>query len=702
MHALLLAAALSQLIADAQAQPSFCWAIEDDEPSKVVCEAVEQQPAAGVVRSVAKRLAVSDEAAALIVETQLRLDAIRNRRENELSPDERASLEQRLRAALDARGRNLPLLITLAQVLAARDDFVGQILPLLRSEANAPAAIVRVATTAGYAQDLYAAALEIYRNDPELLQGMSQAHPFGAAFGPALIGARGLALRPTYRTLSADALATYADHQIDALLLAGRGNEALALFDLLPKAAQSRLLRLPGDDGYSDTRLGLAAAAALAGDESRARAVLKFATPARDDDRDFEAGLKILEASLQPRLTGDVFDVVVAAAQGRVAGTMSRLYAALLERGGYSSLAAEVLRDQARIAGYLEALEVTDTDAVALAAAIAADAQSLRARARMLEPATPEGAPLRQLLEAPRLTYFRELPMPADIPISSAIVLDPGEAPLAGFVRPLRKEQSGSEIMVLGTSQIIDPVGEVASGAYWLLRSRDGGATWSAQYTGLRSGMPYVAVQHSHLPLVDGDHVHIEVEVKEIDLDSITFPPIALQTKREQSGLYVDFAWDDLTRDSDNDGVTDLVEERLVLDPNDADTDDDGIPDGIDTLPFVTHAGTLTPMSNILGAVYGDAAEAGEPRTHFLIAARAMFAPLALPVRTIVLTPDEHELYEKKFGPLYGTTIRTFAIDRSGKRAIIELNDSWKGETLLMRREDERWERAEMLSSWIS
>ncbi len=695
MHALILAAALSQLIADAKAQPSFCWGVEDDEPQKIVCEAVEAQPPAAVVRTVAQRLGVSNEAAAAIAEAQLRIDAIRNERAAELPPDEQSSLDQRLRSALKERGRKLPLLITIGQLLAARshdEDFVEQLLPLLRAEPNPTTTIIRVANSAGHAQELYTAALEIYRNDPELLEAMAQAHPLGAAFGPALFGPRGVTLRPTFRNFSADVLAKYADRQIDDLFEYGRGAEALALFDLLPKAAQSRL---------NDSRLNLAAAALLAGDEARALAFLKSASPPQEDDRNAAAGMKIVETSLEPRIAGDVFDVIIAAAQGRPSGTMSRLYASLLERGGYPSLAAEVLRDQVQYAGYLLGLELTDTDAVALTAAITKDADAMRARARMLEPETPEGASLRKLIEAPRLTYFRELPMPAE-GVSSATVLAPGEGPLAGFVFPLRKEQSGGEIVVLGTSQIIDKVGEVGPGAYWLLRSRDGGKTWSVHYTGLRSGMPYVAVPQSRLALLDGDHVRIEVEVNEIDLDSITFPPVSLRTKHGKSGIYVDFAWDDLTRDSDVDGVTDLVEERLVLDPRDADSDDDGIPDGRDMLPFVPHAGTLTPMSTVLAAVYSEAAESVEPRTNFVVGARAMFAPLKLPIRTIVLTPDEHALYEKKFGPLYGTTIRTFAIDRSGKRAIIELNHTWKGQTILLRKEGDRWVVAEMLSNWIT
>jgi len=683
MHALLLAVTLTQLLAGAKEHQGSCWGFDDDDPHQVVCEAVEEQSPDAVVHAVAQRLGVSDVAAAVIVEAELRLDVVWNEREKELPQDEQTSLDRRLRAALKERGKKLPLLITLGELLAARshdDDFVEQMFPLLRTEPNAIAAIIRMGNL-GHPQELYAAALEIYRNDPDLLAAMAECHPLGAAFGPALIGPRGVTLRPTFRSLPTDVLAQHANAQIDRLLSNIRGNEALALFDLLPEAAQSRILRMPFDISDGDARLGLAAAAALAGDEARARAFLKSATPRDEDDLDFDAAAKIVETSLQPHLTGDVFDVIIAAAKRHPFGAMGRLYASLLERGGYSTVAAQVLRDQVRVAGDVLALDIKDTDCIALLASIAADAEATRARTRILEPETSDGARLRHLLQAPRLAYFRELPMPADV-ASGAVVLEPEGKP-AGFVYPVRTEQYGGEIVVLGMSPIVDPVPNLESGGYWLLRSQDGGETWSAHYTGLRSGMPYVAVAKSRLPLLDGDHVHIEVETN------------------EKSGIYIDLAWDDMMRDSDLDGVTDLVEERLVLDPHDPDTDDDGVPDGADMLPFVPRASALMAMSTVLGSIF---VEQGlvEPPTQFVVGSRAMFAPLTLSLRTIVLSAEERELYEKKFGPFYGTAIRMFAIDHSGTRAIIELDHRWAGETLLLRKEGDRWVEAETLSSWIS
>jgi hypothetical protein len=48
----------------------------------------------------------------------------------------------------------------------------------------------------------------------------------------------------------------------------------------------------------------------------------------------------------------------------------------------------------------------------------------------------------------------------------------------------------------------------------------------------------------------------------------------------------------DITRDSDNDGLTDIEEERLGLDPHNPDTDGDGIKDGEDICPNLSQKTT--------------------------------------------------------------------------------------------------------------
>src|SRR5262249_6071933 len=153
-------------------------------------------------------------------------------------------------------------------------------------------------------------------------------------------------------------------------------------------------------------------------------------------------------------------------------------------------------------------------------------------------------------------------------------------------------------------SSALDPTGEIGLGAYWVLHSSDGGQTWDAPlYTGLRENDPYFVPPASKLRLLHGDHLEVEVEIHEIDPESITFPPVGLRTKREEKGLMLEMPWEALRRDSDHDGLTDLVEERMGTDPHNADTDGDGIPDGKDGLPLVPLGAGKTAEAEVLAHI---------------------------------------------------------------------------------------------------
>src|SRR5262249_36546040 len=104
-----------------------------------------------------------------------------------------------------------------------------------------------------------------------------------------------------------------------------------------------------------------------------------------------------------------------------------------------------------------------------------------------------------RLLQTPRSHPYHELPLAPEIDMP---VGDDAEgrtaASLAGFTfpagfDPVRAEKEGEEAVAVGLSQDYDPVGEISRGAYWVLRSHDGGRTWGAPlYSGLRLQQPYV------------------------------------------------------------------------------------------------------------------------------------------------------------------------------------------------------------------
>src|SRR5438105_12534671 len=102
---------------------------------------------------------------------------------------------------------------------------------------------------------------------------------------------------------------------------------------------------------------------------------------------------------------------------------------------------------------------------------------------------------------------------------------------------------------------------------------------------------------------MNGDHLDVAVDIHEIDTASITFPPVDLRAKREVHGLYLELPWADLRRDSDGDGITDLVEERIATDPHNADSDGDGIADGKDGLPLVPLGSGRTAEAEVLATL---------------------------------------------------------------------------------------------------
>jgi hypothetical protein len=311
----------------------------------------------------------------------------------------------------------------------------------------------------------------------------------------------------------------------------------------------------------------------------------------------------------------------------------------------------------------------------------------------------------------------------------------------------VRAERKGDDAVAIGLSQDYDPVGEISRGAYWVIRSRDGGKTWGRPlYTGLRLEAPYVIHPVSNLPLLGGgvpaacDHhepadcLTVEVSIRELDESSISFPPIGLRAKRVQDGLMLTIPFADLERDSDGDGLTDLAEERLVTDPANPDTDGDGLRDGDDPLPQVPWAGIMTDPSAALSAVLErvtgmksgaiiheigptGGAKGGRPlnefmehmrratltdeRTTFIIGDRAAFASLATSRRAVILTAAELELARKKFGPMMPYDLSLFVLDHEARRGYVIWNASWVGGTIELEKNDGQWV-ARVVGSWIT
>ncbi|HEY6323699.1 MAG TPA: hypothetical protein VJA16_19325 [Thermoanaerobaculia bacterium] len=402
----------------------------------------------------------------------------------------------------------------------------------------------------------------------------------------------------------------------------------------------------------------------------------------------------------------------------RIRGGRSLALAAVARRDGYPALEARYLRsalsligDQAPPAGRRE---LAPPRIAAAATALEAEIGALRSRLeerleRSVEEAhaalgpDPMAPVVDRLLRTPLLVEFPEHPLPAgvvplgegaeDLPASPAkaqVRLPPA---LDARFLTVRTERRGRRAAVIALPTEDD------NSQYQVILSADGGTTWSRPLsTGLKLSRDYVVLEQSNLPLITGNHLYVEVLPREPEDETAAeraaagTAPAEGQAGRGRAarGIYLDIPLAALERDSDRDGLTDLAEETLVTDPRDPDTDRDGVQDGVDMLPQVAPQRRPGPESQALAAMFA-AVESrdrsgGSPdpllaHTEFWIADRQLFTAVHSRHRLVVLTPDEQNLAEQKFGDrFFARTITLFVLNHAGTQGfVIWTTGNWGG-----------------------
>ena len=133
-------------------------------------------------------------------------------------------------------------------------------------------------------------------------------------------------------------------------------------------------------------------------------------------------------------------------------------------------------------------------------------------------------------------------------------------------------EAAGLAILVL-RSGVLDP----GVKGYWATFSANNGQEWTPPlYTGFVEGEPYVVLPYVHFPLIDMGNIRLEALLKGRPANDTA----------DKIVIFLNIPLDTLRRDSDSDRLTDIMEERLLTDPNNADTDGDTLPDFIDPAPL--------------------------------------------------------------------------------------------------------------------
>lgn len=285
--------------------------------------------------------------------------------------------------------------------------------------------------------------------------------------------------------------------------------------------------------------------------------------------------------------------------------------------------------------------------------------------------------------------------------------------PAAGF-RVLHSERVAATTVSLATSQRFDPTGEVSEGGAWLLIEPDSPRMRSQQvYLGLPVHRPYVLAKKQRAPVLDAQGI-VRLTVDEAPLDdrSITFPPVALRAETTRRGVMLEVPLAVLTQDSDGDGVADLVEDRLLLHPGLADTDGDGLLDGVDPSPRVDDR-QVGPAAEVTAAVFSRL----HPTTGRRTLATTGFDFSSMEVtfvqrdgvdvtgffanaRAIAVTSAELEALNARYGVVFPLELEV--VMNGTDHAFVRFSYGWRGGIFRVDRDaDGRWV-VHSLGSWVT
>jgi hypothetical protein len=148
----------------------------------------------------------------------------------------------------------------------------------------------------------------------------------------------------------------------------------------------------------------------------------------------------------------------------------------------------------------------------------------------------------------------------------------------------LRKDSRGNKVAIVYISYSLGDFA-TCSDAVFVAVSRDQGKSFQHYFTGLEMDKPYRVINDPGIPLWKNDSV-IQVRVKVME----QIAPAVLPGPGPEYGVLADslvleMNLNRLAADSDNDGLTDVLEAVWMTNPMDPDTDHDGIPDSVDMNP---------------------------------------------------------------------------------------------------------------------
>ncbi|HZI67284.1 MAG TPA: hypothetical protein VFF17_12030, partial [Thermoanaerobaculia bacterium] len=170
-----------------------------------------------------------------------------------------------------------------------------------------------------------------------------------------------------------------------------------------------------------------------------------------------------------------------------------------------------------------------------------------------------------------------------------------------------------------------------------------------------------------------------------------------------------------LGADTDGDGLSDFLEEDLLTDPRDPDTDRDGIDDRADLLPNI-RSGRASAESDAMASIVEyfvqwrrrteidqrrppppetiatrSWIESSVPRTFFFVADRRHFDSRSASARAMVLTPEEWKRVREKSGIPRAWMLTSFLLDRTRTRGVLRWWGASEWGALRLEKTDDGW-----------
>ena len=259
----------------------------------------------------------------------------------------------------------------------------------------------------------------------------------------------------------------------------------------------------------------------------------------------------------------------------------------------------------------------------------------------------------------------------------------------------------------------------------WVAYSDDNGETWSYYYTGIVQKQPLYVKWYSSYPLIN-EQGDLQIEACLLRQTSpFTHPGPGPSYQLVKDGLLLTLDLETLRKDSDGDGLTDIVEAKFRTDPKNADTDGDGIPDNLDLNP--RFASQRTDKSVIYEAVlnevqipfWGEEEEEtilpidATPETHYVVDTTETIMIVTddpslqniqpKSYRVIILTKEEYEsnpkYFENDLNDMSFTPL--FKVDGKKDTYLFSYDFNTWGASYWVKKTDKGWIIV-MISQWIS